>query len=70
MAYEDVTVFEGDSSRGGFSPGAAGSRQGVIAGGAAIMASDLLADKVKQLAAHLLEVGREAGPPLLVGVGD
>jgi carbon-monoxide dehydrogenase large subunit len=50
VAYEDVTVFEGDSSRGGFSPGAAGSRQGVIAGGAAIMASDLLAAKVKQLA--------------------
>ncbi len=50
VAYEDVTVFEGDSSRGGFSPGAAGSRQGVIAGGAAIKASDLLADKVKMLA--------------------
>jgi carbon-monoxide dehydrogenase large subunit len=54
VAYEDVTVFEGDSSRGGFSPGAAGSRQGVIAGGAAIMASDLLAAKVKLLAGHLL----------------
>ena len=35
-AYEDVTVFEGDSSRGGFSPGAAGSRQGVIGGGASM----------------------------------
>jgi aerobic carbon-monoxide dehydrogenase large subunit len=56
VAYEDVTVFEGDSSRGGFSPGAAGSRQGVIAGGAAIMASDKLAAKVKTLAAHLLGV--------------
>lgn len=55
VAYEDVTVFEGDSSRGGFSPGAAGSRQGVIAGGAAIKAADLLANKVKQLAAHLLD---------------
>jgi carbon-monoxide dehydrogenase large subunit len=60
VAYEDVTVFEGDSSRGGFSPGAAGSRQGVIAGGAAIKASDLLADKVKVLAAHLLDVAPEA----------
>ena len=60
VAYEDVTVFEGDSSRGGFSPGAAGSRQGVIAGGAAIMAADLLAARVKQLAAHLLEVDAEA----------
>jgi carbon-monoxide dehydrogenase large subunit len=55
VAYEDVTVLEGDSSLGGFSPGAAGSRQGVIAGGAAIKASDLLADKVKQLAGHLLD---------------
>jgi carbon-monoxide dehydrogenase large subunit len=55
VAYEDVSVFEGDSSRGGFSPGAAGSRQGVIAGGAAIMAADLLAAKVKRLAAHLLD---------------
>lgn len=53
VAYEDVTVFEGDNSRGGFSPGAAGSRQGVIAGGAAIKASELLAEKVKQLAGHL-----------------
>ena len=59
VAYEEVTVFEGDSSRGGFSPGAAGSRQGVIAGGAAIMASDLLATKVKQLAGHLLSANPE-----------
>jgi carbon-monoxide dehydrogenase large subunit len=59
VAYEDVTVFEGDSSRGGFSPGAAGSRQGVIAGGAAIKAADLLADKVKLLAGHLLNVSPE-----------
>ena len=60
VAYEDVAVFEGDSSRGGFSPGAAGSRQGVIAGGAAIMAADLLAAKVKQLAAYLAGVAPEA----------
>ncbi|HVL00271.1 MAG TPA: molybdopterin cofactor-binding domain-containing protein, partial [Dongiaceae bacterium] len=60
VRYEDVTVFEGDSSRGGFSPGAAGSRQGVIAGGAAIMAGDLLAAKVKQLAAHLAEANVDA----------
>jgi carbon-monoxide dehydrogenase large subunit len=60
VRYEDVTVFEGDSSRGGFSPGAAGSRQGVIAGGAAIMASDLLATKVKRLAAYLHDVSPDA----------
>lgn len=60
VAYEDVTVFEGDNSRGGFSPGAAGSRQGVIAGGAAISASDLLAAKVRKVAAHLLNASEDA----------
>ncbi|CAN7586673.1 xanthine dehydrogenase family protein molybdopterin-binding subunit [Phenylobacterium sp. LjRoot219] len=54
VPYEDVSVFEGDSSRGGFSPGAGGSRQGVIGGGAAMKAGKLLANKVKQVAAHLL----------------
>lgn len=60
VPYEDVTVFEGDNSRGGFSPGAAGSRQGVIGGGAAILASDLLMGKVRQVAAHLLNASPEA----------
>ena len=60
VAYEDVTVFEGDNSRGGFSPGAAGSRQGVIAGGAVISASDMLAARVKTLAAHLFNASAEA----------
>lgn len=60
VAYEDVTVYEGDNTRGGFSPGAAGSRQGVIAGGAAIKASELLADKVRALAAHLSNASPEA----------
>ncbi len=58
--YEDVTVFEGDSSRGGFGPGAAGSRQGVIGGGASIKAAEKLADKVRQLAAHLLNANPES----------
>jgi carbon-monoxide dehydrogenase large subunit len=60
VRYEDVTVFEGDSARGGFSPGAAGSRQGVIAGGAAIRCSEMLADKVRTLAAHLLNASIES----------
>jgi carbon-monoxide dehydrogenase large subunit len=55
VAYEDVTVFEGDSSRGGFGPGAAGSRQGVIGGGACRRAAALLKDKVRRVAAHILE---------------
>src|SRR5690606_16854072 len=60
VAYEDVTVLEGDNKGGGFSPGAAGSRQGVIAGGAAIRTSEILADKVKRLAAHLLNANPES----------
>lgn len=58
--YEDVTVFEGDSAIGGFSPGAAGSRQAVIAGGAAWTATEMLADKVKSIAAHLYNANPEA----------
>ena len=53
VPYEDVSVFEGDSAIGAFSPGAAGSRQGVIAGGATWKASQLLAEKVRIVAAHL-----------------
>lgn len=60
VSYDDVTVFEGDSSRGGFGPGASGSRQGVIGGGAAIRASEMLADKVKALAAHLFNATPDA----------
>jgi carbon-monoxide dehydrogenase large subunit len=56
VAYEDVDVFEGDSSRGGFSPGAAGSRQGVIGGGACRRAAALLKDKVKRVAGHVFKV--------------
>jgi carbon-monoxide dehydrogenase large subunit len=60
VPYEDVTVFEGDSSRGGFAPGAAGSRQGVIGGGASMKAAQLLKDKVKRVAAHLLNANPES----------
>ncbi|HEX7855650.1 MAG TPA: xanthine dehydrogenase family protein molybdopterin-binding subunit [Sphingobium sp.] len=60
VAYEHVTVYEGDSARGGFGPGAAGSRQGVIGGGASLKAAGLLQDKVKTLAAHLFNASPEA----------
>ncbi len=53
VPYEDVTVFEGDNMHGGFGPGAAGSRQGVAGGGAAITAAEMLLAKVQTLAAHL-----------------
>ena len=60
VAYEDVTVFEGDSAHGGFGPGAAGSRQGVAGGGASIKAAELLAHKVRTIAAHLLNASQDS----------
>lgn len=60
VPYEDVAVYEGDSAIGAFSPGAAGSRQGVIAGGATWKAAQLLADKVKVVAAHLSNASVDA----------
>jgi aerobic carbon-monoxide dehydrogenase large subunit len=54
VPFEDVTVHEDDSSRGGFGAGASGSRQAVAGGGASIKAAELLANKVKRIAAHLL----------------
>lgn len=53
VAYDDISIFEGDSAIGAFGPGAAGSRQGVIAGGATWKATEMLAEKVKAVAAHL-----------------
>jgi carbon-monoxide dehydrogenase large subunit len=58
--YDDVTVFDSDSAIGNYSPSAAGSRQGVIAGGASWRAAELLADKVKRIAAHLYNASAEA----------
>jgi carbon-monoxide dehydrogenase large subunit len=54
VPFDDVTVFEDDSSRGGFGPGAAGSRQAITGGGASIGAAAILVGKIKRIAAHLL----------------
>lgn len=54
VRYEDVSVFEDDSSRGGYGPGASGSRQAVAGGGASIKCSEILVDKIKRIAGHLL----------------
>jgi len=53
VPFEDISIYEDDSSRGGFGPGAAGSRQAVVGGGASIRAADILVDKIKRIAAHL-----------------
>ncbi|CAN7379281.1 xanthine dehydrogenase family protein molybdopterin-binding subunit [Phenylobacterium sp. LjRoot225] len=75
VRFEDVSVFEDDSSRGGYGGGAGGSRQAVAGGGAAIKAAELLLDKVKHLAAHLLnanpdDVRIEAGMVHVAGVEE
>ena len=59
VRFEDVTVHEDDSSRGGYGSGAYGSRQAVAGGGACIRAADLLLDKIRLMAAHLLNARPE-----------
>lgn len=59
VPIEDVSVMEDDSSRGGFGPGAGGSRQAVSGGGAAIHASKLLLAKIKKIAGHMLNANPE-----------
>lgn len=54
VRIEDINIHESDSSAGGYGAGAAGSRQAMAGGGALIKASQLLLDKVKKAAAHLL----------------
>jgi carbon-monoxide dehydrogenase large subunit len=52
----DVVVVQGDSALTPYSPaGAIASRVAVVAGPAVLLASDKLADKLRRIAAHLLE---------------
>jgi carbon-monoxide dehydrogenase large subunit len=72
VPFEDISIHESDSSAGGYGAGAAGSRQAIAGGGAAIRASDLLLGKVKKIAAHLLnaspeDVSLEAGVVRVAG---
>jgi carbon-monoxide dehydrogenase large subunit len=60
VRYEDVSVFEDDSAGAGYGAGSGGSRQAVIGGGAVVGAAERLRDKVKALAAHLLNASVEA----------
>jgi carbon-monoxide dehydrogenase large subunit len=66
VLLEDVMIYQEDSSRSGFGPGAAGSRQAVIPASAAMKAADILVDKLKRIAAHAFnanadEIRIEAG---------
>jgi aerobic carbon-monoxide dehydrogenase large subunit len=52
----DVVVVQGDSALTPYSPaGAIASRVAVVAGPAVLLASDKLADKLRRIAAHLIE---------------
>jgi carbon-monoxide dehydrogenase large subunit len=59
VSIEDVTIHQDDSSRAGFGPGAAGSRQAVIGGAMVIKTADILIDKIKRIAAHVANANPE-----------
>jgi carbon-monoxide dehydrogenase large subunit len=59
VRFEDVSIFQEDSTRSGFGPGAAGSRQAVTAGSAALKASSILVDKIKRIAAHVFNANAD-----------
>ncbi|MET0238439.1 MAG: xanthine dehydrogenase family protein molybdopterin-binding subunit [Sphingobium sp.] len=60
VPFEHVSVFEDSSTNVGYGAGSGGSRQAVAGGGAAVKASERLLEKVKLLAAHLLNASVES----------
>ena len=56
MAVNDVTVVEGDTGRGSYGTGTFASRSAVTGGGAALRAAVFVAEKLRRLAGHILEV--------------
>jgi len=72
---DQVHVLEDDSSRGGFGPGAGGSRQAVSGGGAVTRASAILRNKIRVVAGHVLNanpdhVSIEGGMVIVDGVPE
>jgi aerobic carbon-monoxide dehydrogenase large subunit len=55
VAYDDVTVVQGETESTPYGPGTGGSRTAVVAGGAARQASEAVRGKVLAVAAHTLE---------------
>lgn len=55
VRLDDVRVIEGDTATGPIGSGTYASRTAVIAGGAALLASEAVRDKVLRIAAHHLE---------------
>lgn len=60
VRFEDVTIYEDDSAGRGFGAGSGGSRQAVIGGGAALGAAEKLKQKVREIAAHLLNASPQS----------
>jgi len=60
VPFESVSVFEDSSTETGYGAGASGSRQAVAGGGAAVRAAEKLLEKVKHVAAHLLNASPDA----------
>ena len=59
VAYDDVTVVQGESDSTPYGPGTGGSRTAVVVGGAARQASEAVRAKVVAIAAHSLEAAEE-----------
>jgi carbon-monoxide dehydrogenase large subunit len=57
--FEDIRVVQGDSDAVPMSTGTYASRSAVLGGGAAKHASQILRDKIKKVASHLLEAGAD-----------
>jgi carbon-monoxide dehydrogenase large subunit len=55
VAYDDVTVVQGETESTPYGPGTGGSRTAVVAGGAARQATEAVRAKVLGVAAHALE---------------
>jgi aerobic carbon-monoxide dehydrogenase large subunit len=57
--FEDVRVIQGDSDEVPMSTGTYASRSAVLGGGAAKHASKMLQEKIRRVAAHLLEANQD-----------
>jgi len=59
IGIDDVTIIEGDTAQGPYGSGTFASRGAVLAGGATLRASSKVAEKIRRIAAHVLEVGAD-----------
>jgi aerobic carbon-monoxide dehydrogenase large subunit len=75
LAIDQVTVIEGDTAQGPYGTGTFASRGVVTGGGAVLRASNTVGDKMRRIAAHVLEASAEdvelgGGYAAIKGVSD